>query len=70
MRTELEKQFLAELAKRHQGRCGYSAEDFDKARPHLVGLIDDGLIRERRLGLNLGFQITEAGRAYVAGEAG
>jgi hypothetical protein len=65
MRSELEKQFLAALADKTKGRCAYSATDYEKALPHLQGLIDDGLVKERRLGLLQGFQITPEGRAYL-----
>jgi len=65
MRTPTERAFLSELAARTKGRCGYSPEDYEKALPHLQGLIDDGLIVPRRLGLNPGFQILPAGRAYL-----
>jgi hypothetical protein len=65
MRTPAEKQFLALLGTLHQGRCGFRPVAYEKARREFGGLLDDGLIRERRLGSNPGFQLTEAGRAYL-----
>lgn len=66
MRTDIERRFLARLAEAPKGRVGYSkASDFETVRPHLLPMIDDGLIVERRLGLVNGFQITPAGRAYL-----
>lgn len=65
MRTPTERKFLEILAGQPQGRCGFRQIKFDEALREFKGLIDDGLIRERRLGSNPGFQLTEAGRAYL-----
>lgn len=66
MRTDLERRFLSRLAEAPKGRVGYSrASDYEAARVQFLGLIEDGLIVERRLGLVPGFQITAKGRAYL-----
>ena len=65
MRTPAEKQFLALLGTLHQGRCGFRPVPFEKARNEFSGLLEDGLIKERHLGSNPGFQLTDAGRAYL-----
>lgn len=60
-----ERQFLTLLSALHQGRCGFRPIPFEKARREFQGLLDAGLVRERRLGSNPGFQITPEGRAYL-----
>ena len=60
-----ERQFLTALADHTKGRRPYSAEDYERARPLLMGLIEGGYIRERRLGLDQGVQILPKGRAYL-----
>lgn len=65
MRTPTERKFLALLAEQPQGRCGFRPLRFEEALREFQGLLDDGLVRERRLGSNPGFQLTVAGRAYL-----
>lgn len=65
MRTPVERKFLEILADQPQGRCAFRPIKFEEARREFQGLIDDGLIKERRLGLNPGFQILPAGRAFL-----
>lgn len=65
MKTSVERMFLALLSEQPQGRCGFRPIPFESARRQFQGLLDDGLIKERRLGSNPGFQITPEGRAYL-----
>lgn len=60
---------LKMIAGRKQGRVSFSLLERDRAMAFAGPLLDAGLIRERRLGFDQGFQISEAGRAYLAGES-
>jgi len=65
MNTPTERKFLDLLAAQPQGRCGFRPIKFEEALREFQGLLDEGLIRERHLGSNPGFQLTDAGRAYL-----
>lgn len=65
--TDQERIFLAELHRRPRGRIGYEPVDYDWAAEFAADLLANGLIKHRRFEGRLGFQITEAGRAWVGG---
>lgn len=50
------------------GRVGFPMTVYEQALPLAQRLLDEGYIRERRLGDYPGFQITDRGRAYLEGE--
>lgn len=60
---------LTYIAGQRKGRVGYDLGHFDRAHLFARDLIANGYIKERRLGFEYGFQITEAGKAYLGGEA-
>ncbi len=63
------KQFLRYLADQPKGRVGYAQVDWPQAFRVAREVLDAGYVKERRFGLAPGFQITPAGKAYLAGEA-
>lgn len=62
-------QLLKFIAARPKGRVSYALLRRDEIMPYAQDLLTAGLIRERRLGYDEGFQITEAGKARLGGEA-
>ena len=60
-----ERQFLTELSKLDKHRCGFPQVRYAEALEKFGGLLDAGLIRERRYERNPGFQLTPAGRAFL-----
>lgn len=62
-----ERAFLEMLAARKQGRASYALVRRDDAMGIAGGLVERGYVRERRLGYDEGFQITELGKAYLGG---
>ncbi len=60
--------FLRTLSSEKQGRTDYSLLDYDKAMEFLKPLLDAGYVRNRRMGIREGVQLTDAGRSYLGGE--
>lgn len=65
--TPVESKFLRFLASQRQGRAGYSLTARDEIIPHIQGLIDSGMVKERRFGDGPGFQLLDAGKEYLGG---
>lgn len=67
--TSESRQFLAFMASKPQGRVSYALVRRDQAEALAEEALRAGYVRNRRLGYDEGFQITPAGRAFLAGEA-
>lgn len=61
------RQFLAYVAAQPKGRVPYVLIERDRAYAIARECLDAGYIRHRRLNYRPGFQITEAGRAFLDG---
>jgi hypothetical protein len=68
--TPESKQFLAYVAAQPKGRVGYHPLRASDARKLAAECVERGFVKERRHNYGLGFQITEWGRQYLAGERG
>jgi hypothetical protein len=64
------KQFLRYVASQPKGRVGYPMGKYAEAATLAGECLERGLVKERRFFDGLGFQITDAGKAYLAGEVG
>lgn len=62
-----EASFLRLLASKKQGRCSYALVQRENAMGIAGNLLKGGYIKERRLGYDEGFQITDLGREYLGG---
>lgn len=67
--TPESKQFLAYVASQPKGRVAFEPIRFDAARALAEESLEHGYAVFRRLGRRPGFQITEAGKVYLGGEA-
>lgn len=59
---------LKMIASKKQGRVSYALLRRDEVMAFAEPLLTSGYIKNRRLGYDEGFIITEAGRAYLDGE--
>jgi hypothetical protein len=62
------RQFLAYLAAQPKGRVGYDIRERDRVMALASEAVAAGHAQHRRFYFGSGFQITPAGRAYLAGE--
>lgn len=60
---------LTLVSQQRKGRISYALLQRDQVMQFADPLLNAGYIEHRRLGYDEGFQITEAGREYLAGEA-
>lgn len=68
--TPESREFLKHLAGQPKGRVGYVAFTWDWAQTMAAESLALGYVKERPLYPRpYGFQITDAGKAYLAGEA-
>lgn len=65
--TDTERAFLRALAAEHQGRTSYSLLDYERVQAVVGGLVDRGFVKQRRMGIREGLQITGSGREYLGG---
>lgn len=63
------KQLLQFIATKKQGRVSFALVERDRADALAQEALDAGYLKRRRLGYDQGYQITTAGRAYLAGAA-
>jgi hypothetical protein len=63
------KQLLTMIAGRKQGRVSFNLLERDKADALAAEALEAGYLRRRRLGYDQGYQLTPAGRQYLAGAA-
>lgn len=67
--TSEARQLLQFIAAKKQGRVSFSLLERDRADDLAREALDAGYLKRRRLGYDQGYQITTAGRAYLAGAA-
>lgn len=67
--TDPQRTFLKKLADMPKGRGAFDPEAYEVALRLAEPLIHAGLVKARPLGFSPGFQIMDAGKAYLGGEA-